>query len=263
MSFPPFIGHAKPHQNGPESLEQILRKTTRKPLYCHPKECENSFVEPTLNLHYNAGGNQHKLALKSKWIIYDFPDYSDYPFSFFPIVTILLTEDESREWKPGSDSMLLRCRSVLIWVTNTSVRFVRGHVSLSYLDMLAHPAMPVSEAFKLEMSPPMDLLMIHDQRLIFLSLTALLDQYFRSFRPENWVGPVQGHIGIYINIRRGGCQPPRNSNTGAYHQSTLGLTVLGTCKIGHPQPTEFRALMHVGNSKIAKQKPIDAKPQYT
>ena len=38
MSFPPFIGHAKPHQNGPDPLKQILRKMTRKPLYCHLKE---------------------------------------------------------------------------------------------------------------------------------------------------------------------------------------------------------------------------------
>ncbi|EQL32613.1 hypothetical protein RJZ56_001566 [Blastomyces dermatitidis] len=27
----------KPHENGPESISEILLKTTRKSLYCHPK----------------------------------------------------------------------------------------------------------------------------------------------------------------------------------------------------------------------------------
>ncbi|KAK2794432.1 hypothetical protein FQN50_009914 [Emmonsiellopsis sp. PD_5] len=310
MSFSPFIGHGKPHQNGSEPLEQILRKTTTKPLYCHPKEwCDGHLdvlriegldkeypVDHVLRrpvrldpsdldivnlLEYEEGkgfiGNlmlglrytveapytsedtvercvaskcinylqhlrndvrKYPQEQRSSWIkiIFDFPDYNDYPFSFFPIVTVLcrnhdnyrnlalsvLEEQETKRlirWKRASkpaemvahliamaqqqrlrlqsgNQAIDRCCSsavcpVLIWVTNTNVRFIRGHVPLSYLATFDNPMSPLPAVLKLEISPPMDMLKADDQPQIFLSLTALLDQYFRCFRPGNWIDAVQ------------------------------------------------------------------------
>lgn len=36
---------SKYHENGPESIQSILKKTTRKPLYCHPKFWDDIHLE--------------------------------------------------------------------------------------------------------------------------------------------------------------------------------------------------------------------------
>ncbi|KAK2733089.1 hypothetical protein FQN55_003759 [Onygenales sp. PD_40] len=334
----------KPHEHGPESIESILRKTTRKPLYCHPKawcdthldvlrvegldkeypvehvlgfpvaldpadtalvqlidqipnvgeregyiritlqvfarmsktytssfDAENhvtgicyAFLDhlrekvrkyprvehhpfrsyesvkfsaprwepPSLYLYYGKGEEQQKMELKTQQITYDFPNYDEgFPHNFFPIITSLCwhhdhyndwkTDRSERQeakrmtrWKKASKSaemtaVLLsmaqkqalrlvdsrpehRCCPnaicpILIWATKTHVRLVRGHVPLSHLDALANPDRPVFEALKLEISLPFDFLETEDQRQVLLALSALLDNYFLTFRSRNLI----------------------------------------------------------------------------
>ncbi|KAK2805564.1 hypothetical protein FQN50_006191 [Emmonsiellopsis sp. PD_5] len=347
MSVVPSV-EFEPHEHGPESIESILRKTTRKPLYCHPKawcdahldvfrdegldkeypvehvlgfpvaldpadtalvqlidqipnvgeregyiritlqvfarmsktytssfDAENhvtgicyAFLDhlrekvrkyprvehrpfrgyeyetfsfpnpctaaprwepPTLYLCYGKGEQQQKLELKTQQIIYDFPNYDEgFPYNFFPIITSLcLHHDHYNDWKKDRSerqeakrktrwkkasksaemiAVLLsmarkqaprlvdsrpehRCCPnaicpILIWATKTHVRLVRGHVPLSHLDALANPDRPISEALKLEISLPFDFLETEGQRQLLLALSALLDNYFLTFRPR-------------------------------------------------------------------------------
>ncbi|KAK2758215.1 hypothetical protein FQN54_004059 [Arachnomyces sp. PD_36] len=206
----------KPHENGPESISEILRRTTRKPLYCHPKSwcdlhldvfrvegvgkeypidhvlgcpvvCDPSdtdlaevmeqlsaaggrfhnivsyhvrtgekmsrimeegvaavcygilddlwqnvrryplvdtnsyggrpfYRHPKLHLTCKAGGKDHKIHLKTRKILVDFPDYEGYPDSFFPIVTFLCrNHDDYNPWKTKDLSDVAEEKRIIRW----------------------------------------------------------------------------------------------------------------------------------------------------
>ncbi|KAK2813733.1 hypothetical protein FQN50_000131 [Emmonsiellopsis sp. PD_5] len=315
-----------PHQHGPESLDAILRRTTKIPLYCHPKSwsdihlavlrvegldkiyslehvigrpvaCDPSDTElqtalselatptdprgkfsviarnllhiqssqfntpreiedrvaltcsslltymwhfrkyPRLELSYSSGRTRtpqnklyfcyakQRLELKSPTILYDYPDYIGYPASFFPFVTVFrrnhddyapwdephedLRQKRLKRWKQASkpaemvalliamaqqqakrlDSSgengprLTIIRPILVWVDLTSVRFVRAHIPLRYLETLSDPSKPLVDTLVVEMTAPLHPLRESDRLALLEGSACLVDGYFRDFRP--------------------------------------------------------------------------------
>ena len=72
---------------------------------------------------------------------------------------------------------------ILVWITHTKVRFVRGHVPRSQLDALSDPTKAITRTLRLDISVPLDILDTEGQQRIVLALVAVLDCYFLHVRP--------------------------------------------------------------------------------
>ncbi|EEP82580.1 predicted protein [Uncinocarpus reesii 1704] len=72
---------------------------------------------------------------------------------------------------------------VLVIVSETTVRILRAHVTLNYLNALADPTLPLLDNLIVEQSEPFDMLVEADRVRYLITASCLLDEYYLDIRP--------------------------------------------------------------------------------